>query len=71
MRRALGPGCVTYHAWQAHQDTEIQNMEGHCLYYLERPVTAGRLSSNWDYKLLLGGPETIADQQILMRITKE
>ena len=48
---------ASYHAWRVHQDTKIQSPDGSCMFYLERPLTAGRLDSEWNYKLQLGNKD--------------
>lgn len=45
---------ATYHAWRMDQDTKIETPDGSCAFYLERPLTAGRLDAEWNYKIQLG-----------------
>ena len=54
LKKRLKGSPTVYHAWRANQDTERRNVDGSCMFYLERPVTAGRLDAEWNYKLQLG-----------------
>ena len=54
-RQQLRPqGALTYHAWVADQDTKVLSSDGTGAFYLERPLKAGRLEADWNYKLQLG-----------------
>ena len=54
-RRQLRPqGALTYHAWVAEQDTKVLSSDGTCAFFLDRPLKAGRLDADWNYKLQLG-----------------
>ena len=54
-RKQLRPqGALTYHAWVADQDTKVLSSDGSCAFYLERPLKAGRLEADWNYRLQLG-----------------
>ncbi len=62
---------ASYHAWRVHQDTKIQSPDGSCMFYLERPVTAGRLDAEWNYKLQLGNKDDGPAGIIIMTIRRE
>jgi len=58
-KRLKGSHPTVYHAWRSDQDTEIQTPDGSCIFYLERPVTAGRLDAEWNYRLQLGNKDDV------------
>jgi len=57
LKKRLKGTAVVYHAWRSDQDTEIHTPDGSCVFYLERPLTAGRLDAEWNYRLQLGNKD--------------
>lgn len=68
MRSRQPEESLQFHAWQDHQDIKILSGDGTVRYYLERPLAAGRLSAQWDYRFLLGRPDA---EHLLLTIRKE